>query len=60
MPGKPAKPPKPSMRWGVYNKRGVLMRTAPNRGLAKFYSDPIGGDYVARVMVTPIASKGER
>lgn len=58
MPGKPAKPPKPVMRWGVYNKRGILIGMETKKHMAQEWDSVIYEDgYARRVKVTPIASK---
>lgn len=59
MPKPPARP-KPAMRWGVFNKRGVLLLLEPTRRDAKWWIERGSDNYVRRVMVTPIASKGEK
>lgn len=57
---KPPKPPKPEMLWGVYNKGGKLIAARRLRRQAANLATVERGEYVRRVMVTPIATKGER
>lgn len=61
MPKPPARP-KPAMRWGVYTKRGRLIFEVKTRREAKWWTErrEAVGWFFRRVMVTPIASKGER
>ncbi len=56
-PIRPPKPPKPVMRWGVYNKRGILIGLRELRYQAQAFAQVGNGEHIQRVMVTPIASR---
>lgn len=61
MPSNPANPPKTVMRWGVYNKRGILIGMETKKSMANEWDAVIyEGGFARRVLVTPIASRRDR